>query len=92
MADPTSARQGGSGTEVADGAAVPAGAADAAPEGTNSSPEPDGGRGFVVRDKRRLDPETGEVRAAYAATDPAAKDAGQPAADPVDAEIVDEDK
>jgi len=85
MADPTSARQGGSGTEVADGAAVPAGAADAAPEGTNSSPEPDGGRGFVVRDKRRLDPETGEVRAAYAATDPAAKDAGQPAADPVDA-------
>jgi molecular chaperone GrpE len=83
MADPTSARQGGSGTEVADDAAVPAAPADGAPEGTDgSSEQQDGGRGFVVRDKRRLDPETGEVRAAYAATDPAAQDAGQPAAEP----------
>jgi molecular chaperone GrpE len=33
--------------------------------------------GPVVRDKRRLDPQTGQVRAAYAATEPSSDDAGQ---------------
>jgi len=41
-------------------------------------------QGPVVRDKRRLDPQTGQVRAAYAATDPAAADAAQPAKDQVE--------
>jgi molecular chaperone GrpE len=41
-------------------------------------------QGPVVRDKRRLDPQTGQVRAAYAATEPAAEDAAQPAVDAVD--------
>jgi len=81
MTDPTSARQGGSGTEVADGGAVPQQVADG--EGGAGQAE-EVRPGFVVRDKRRLDPETGEVRAAYAATDPAAQDAGQQTVDPVD--------
>ena len=67
MADPTSTREGGSGTEVTDG-------------GASAEQE---AAGFVVRDKRRLDPETGEVRAAYAATDPTAADVRQDG-DPVD--------
>jgi molecular chaperone GrpE len=41
-------------------------------------------QGPVIRDKRRLDPQTGQVRAAYAATEPVAADAAQPAVDAVD--------
>jgi molecular chaperone GrpE len=69
MTDPTSARQGGSGGS---GTEV---AEDAAPEQA---------QGPVIRDKRRLDPQTGQVRAAYAATEPAAADAAQPDVDQVD--------
>jgi len=78
MTDPTSTRQGGSGTEVADDGA----AGDTRPEGQADGQG--GGPGPVVRDKRRLDPETGQVRAAYAATEPVAADAGQASADSVD--------
>jgi molecular chaperone GrpE len=39
--------------------------------------------GPVVRDKRRLDPQTGQVRAAYTATEPTAADAAQPDLDTV---------
>jgi molecular chaperone GrpE len=70
MADPTSARQGGSGTEVADG-------------------DPSGrGQGPVIRDKRRLDPQTGQVRAAYASTEPGPADAGSPGIDQVHVGVV----
>jgi molecular chaperone GrpE len=60
-------------------------------EEENQEPAP------VVRDKRRLDPQTGQVRAAYAATEPAddaapdaePADAAEPAAQPADdAELV----
>jgi molecular chaperone GrpE len=69
MTDPTAARQGGSGGS---GTEV---ADDVAPEQA---------QGPVIRDKRRLDPQTGQVRAAYAATEPAAADAAQADVDQVD--------
>lgn len=40
-------------------------------------------QGPVVRDRRRLDPQTGQVRAAYAATEPQPADAGQTVVDQV---------
>jgi molecular chaperone GrpE len=46
-------------------------------------------QGPIIRDKRRLDPQTGQVRAAYASTEPAAADAAQPAVDAVDVAIDD---
>jgi molecular chaperone GrpE len=55
--------------------------------GSDSTEVTDGGpeqhQGPVVRDRRRLDPQTGQVRAAYAATEPVPADAGQPAVDEV---------
>lgn len=99
MADPTSTRQGGSGTEVADEdgghdrvvaadladvAADPGGHAGgpAAPAGAHPDDEaPASEQGPVIRDKRRLDPQTGQVRAAYAATEPAPGDAARPGPD-----------
>jgi molecular chaperone GrpE len=111
MSDPTPARQGGSGTDVADDApreedVVEREAArpdaeqvtlteeDGARSGASSTAEPESGpesgaesgaeSGPVIRDKRRLDPQTGQVRAAYAATDPAAEDAAGATVDPVD--------
>jgi molecular chaperone GrpE len=40
-------------------------------------------QGPVIRDRRRLDPQTGQVRAAYAATEPQPADAGQAVVDQV---------
>jgi len=57
MTDPTPAHQGGSGTEVDDSRST-----DGEASGESQGP--------VVRDKRRLDPVTGQVRAAYTSTDP----------------------
>jgi len=48
-----------------------------------------GQQGPVIRDRRRLDPQTGQVRAAYAATEPQPADAGQPAVDQVTLEAPD---
>jgi molecular chaperone GrpE len=69
MNHPSSAPADGSGTDVAEGGASPAEQAEQA--------------GPVIRDKRRLDPATGQVRAAYAATEPAVEDAAQSVQDPV---------
>ena len=69
MDEPTSTRQGGSGTEVAD---------DETQEVTAGEQAAENRPGFVVRDKRRLDPETGEIRAKYSETDPTAQDAAGP--------------
>jgi molecular chaperone GrpE len=59
-----------------------------APAGGSGTEVTDGegpaAQGPVVRDKRRLDPQTGQVRAAYAATEPAPADAAQPAKDQVE--------
>ena len=77
MTDPTSAHPGGSGTEVddrADDQVTPD------PAGDGESPA----EGPVIRDKRRLDPQTGQVRAAYAATEPSAADSGRHLGDPVE--------
>jgi molecular chaperone GrpE len=112
MAEPTSARRGGSGTEVVDGTVTDDVTRDAAPAPTaQGSTDPGTGPGVeaavtdqgspaaaaygdletgqehqgpVIRDKRRLDPQTGQVRAAYAATEPSAADAGQQPVDHVD--------
>jgi molecular chaperone GrpE len=67
MTQPSSAPGGGSGTEVTDG------------EGP--AEEQEGRQGPVVRDKRRLDPQTGQVRAAYAATELAELEAARTAAE-----------
>jgi molecular chaperone GrpE len=40
-------------------------------------------QGPIIRDKRRLDPTTGQVRAAYAATEPSSADPGQAGVDQV---------
>lgn len=61
MSQPSSASQGGSGTDVTDVTDV----SDEIP-----AEEHEDRQGPVVRDKRRLDPQTGQVRAAYAATEP----------------------
>jgi molecular chaperone GrpE len=61
MTQPSSAPAGGSGTDVTDGGPP--------------AEEHEDRQGPVVRDKRRLDPQTGQVRAAYAASDPEAADA-----------------
>jgi molecular chaperone GrpE len=64
----------------------------------NPSPAPAGGpgtgvtdgegpgehQGPIIRDKRKLDPQTGQVRAAYASTEPVAAEAAQPAVDAVE--------
>jgi molecular chaperone GrpE len=76
MNQPSSAPADGSGTEVADGERRPAAAEHAEAESGQR-------QGPVVRDKRRLDPDTGQVRAAYAATEPDAGDAAQQTVDPV---------
>ena len=87
MAQPSSAPPGGSGTDVAEESAAQAGEAPQAPSGRHASgdavPEEDG-QGPVIRDKRRLDPETGQVRAEYATGDAAAPAAGAPAATDAD--------
>ena len=84
MTQPPPARPGGSGTDVAEESAAQAGEAPQAPSGRHASgdavPEEDG-QGPVIRDKRRLDPETGQVRAEYATSaDAAAPDEGAGAA------------
>ena len=68
MAEPTADGVGGSRTEIGNGE-LPG--------------SPDGGQreGPIIRDKRRLDPVTGQVRAAYAATEPEFGDAGHPGSD-----------
>lgn len=68
MDQPSSAPAGGPGTEVVEGE-VPV------EQGEQQGP--------VIRDKRRLDPQTGQVRAAYSATEPAAEDAAQASKDSV---------
>jgi molecular chaperone GrpE len=68
MSQPSSAPADGSGTEVSPGA---------------GSGDPTEEAGPIVRDKRRLDPQTGQVRAAYASTEPVAEDAAQSVKDPV---------
>jgi molecular chaperone GrpE len=79
MTDPTSAHQGGSGTEVDDRTG------DQVTHDQGADGEaPAEGQGPVIRDKRRLDPQTGQVRAAYAATEPSTADSGRHVADPVD--------
>jgi molecular chaperone GrpE len=61
--------------------------AGARPDGGSGGEGPADQQGPVVRDKRRLDPQTGQVRAAYAATEPRAEDAAQ---QPVDHVSVDQ--
>jgi len=70
MSDPSSAPPGGSG----------------GPGGTDltDGEGPAHEQGPVVRDRRRLDPLTGQVRAAYAATEPDLGDTAQVTVDPVD--------
>lgn len=70
MSDPSPARPGGSGGP---------GDTDLT-DGEGPAHE----QGPVVRDRRRLDPLTGQVRAAYAATEPDAGDTARTAVDPVD--------
>jgi molecular chaperone GrpE len=75
MTQPSSAPLGGSG-----------GASDTeTADGEGAAAE----QGPVIRDRRRLDPQTGQVRAAYAATEPQPVDAGQPAVDQVTLEAPD---
>jgi molecular chaperone GrpE len=90
MNHPSSAPADGSGTDVAEGAVSPAEqpqhAAQTEPaEQTEPVEQTDqtDQTGPVIRDKRRLDPATGQVRAAYAATEPAAGDIAQSVQDPV---------
>jgi molecular chaperone GrpE len=70
MSDPSSARPGGSGGPV--------------DTDLTGGEGPAYEQGPVVRDRRRLDPLTGQVRAAYAATEPEPGDSAQPDVDPVD--------
>jgi molecular chaperone GrpE len=75
MTQPSSAPQGGSG-----------GSSDTeVAEGEGAAAE----QGPVIRDRRRLDPQTGQVRAAYSATEPQPADAGQPSVDQVTLEASD---
>jgi molecular chaperone GrpE len=71
-------------TDVTDGTATEtAEVAEATgPAGEGSTLEESGGP--IIRDKRRLDPQTGQVRATYAATEPSAADAAQQLIDHVD--------
>jgi molecular chaperone GrpE len=69
MTQPSSAPQGGSG-----------GSSDTEVADAERSAQE---QGPVIRDRRRLDPQTGQVRAAYAATEPQPADAGQAAVDQV---------
>lgn len=75
MNHPSSAPADGSGTDVAEGGVSPAEQAEQPQQAEQSGP--------VIRDKRRLDPATGQVRATYAATEPAAEDATQSVQDPI---------
>jgi molecular chaperone GrpE len=51
--------------------------------GTDVTDGESGQQGPIIRDKRRLDPTTGQVRAAYTATEPSATDPGQVGVDQV---------
>ncbi|HEX2805841.1 MAG TPA: nucleotide exchange factor GrpE [Kineosporiaceae bacterium] len=75
MTQPSSAPQGGSG-----------GSSDTEVADAERSAQE---QGPVIRDRRRLDPQTGQVRAAYAATEPQPADAGQAAVDQVTLEAPD---
>ena len=82
MTQPSSAPRGGTGTDVTDDGAPVAGAPAAEAPVSESPAEGHEDReerqGPVVRDKRRLDPQTGQVRAAYSATEPEAATGGSP--------------
>lgn len=77
MTQPSSAAVGGSGSVGGTGPVDAAGPAESAGTATVGGDAPVEGRpedqpeGPVIRDKRRLDPQTGQVRAAYAAAGPA---------------------
>jgi molecular chaperone GrpE len=62
---------------------APADGSDTATSPGAGTADPGQEAGPVVRDKRRLDPQTGQVRAAYASTEPVAEDAAQSVKDPV---------